>query len=333
MAGAGASGEYPDPVLFRLTEEPNHKAFSLLLPKGWQLEGGITLTEHGLNADYSITSPDPSGVKLRWLPSVPYVDSAVAIRQWPILSPSVGSHVYGYSVQPRQSANEYIRNLAIPHLYPAFEKSLLTATDQRNIPNLTHYLQQNQKDPLQRRQTTLYDASIVSFSFEQDGRRYYEQILTVIEEYTGVHDGYWRNTETISVRAPEGQFDYWGPVLSVIMRSQEYDADWMAKVMQGAVLRDPVPDYHAIAKESISRQKDIAALVTEALFPGRRPDEPYLDPHDGGKKRGSGDWKYRWVGQTGSILYTDSDEYDPNTEPGLGQAEFLRARSTLQPSH
>lgn len=74
-----------DAVIFQRVQEPKENAFSLLIPKGWKLEGGIfrvdPLTQGGpsqsiaAKLDFSVKKDNEGSVMIRWLPDVLFFDA------------------------------------------------------------------------------------------------------------------------------------------------------------------------------------------------------------------------------------------------------------------
>ena len=39
---------------------------------------------------------------------------------------------------------------------------------------------------------------------------------------------------------------------------------------------------------------------------------------------GSNQWKHRWVNESGDVIYTDREDYDPNTDVHLNRSDYKR---------
>jgi hypothetical protein len=45
--------------------------------------------------------------------------------------------------------------------------------------------------------------------------------------------------------------------------------------------------------------------------------ELYVKPANQGSRAGSNEWKHRWVGPDGQVIYTDDGSWNPNHDPAL----------------
>jgi len=52
--------------------------------------------------------------------------------------------------------------------------------------------------------------------------------------------------------------------------------------------------------------------------------EEYVNPYTHEVEVGSNQWKYRWVNESEEVIYTDSEEYDPNTDVELNRSDYKR---------
>ena len=54
--------------------------------------------------------------------------------------------------------------------------------------------------------------------------------------------------------------------------------------------------------------------------------EEYVNPYTNEIEIGTNQWQYRWVSESGDVIYTDSEEYDPNIDINLNRSDFKRSR-------
>jgi hypothetical protein len=75
-------------MIFQRVAEPRENAFTLLIPKGWQIEGGILrinpLTQGGAaqsiaaKIDFAVKKDRQGSVMIRWLPDMLYFDARMS---------------------------------------------------------------------------------------------------------------------------------------------------------------------------------------------------------------------------------------------------------------
>ena len=53
--------------------------------------------------------------------------------------------------------------------------------------------------------------------------------------------------------------------------------------------------------------------------------EDYVNPFTHEVERGSNDWKYRWVTPSGEEVYSNADDYDPNSDLTINHTGFKRS--------
>lgn len=114
-------------MVFTRVHEPREKAFSVLIPRGWQVEGGIFRLDPSAQGgaaqsiaakvDFAVKK-DPAGtVLMRWLPDMLYFD--------PRYSPAArmglmqtGSNYNGMLVHPLVPASQFMIQMAFPYAHP-----------------------------------------------------------------------------------------------------------------------------------------------------------------------------------------------------------------------
>ena len=91
-----------------------------------------------------------------------------------------GSNYQGMTVWPILPTVQFLHEVAFQSLHP--QASGVQIEDQRTLPTLAQrYLQRVQAIPIQT--TFSYDAATTTISYSERGRRYREQMITVIENW------------------------------------------------------------------------------------------------------------------------------------------------------
>ncbi len=133
--------------LFQRLSEPHESAFTLSVPHGWLLDGGIVRADfarQAINAqfieakiDFTVKQDDRGTVAIRWCPEVKYCDMrySMAGAFFP-----VGSSYQGMVVMPVMSAVDFLVRVAFPWAHPA--ASAVSVVGQRSEPLLVQAYRQ-----------------------------------------------------------------------------------------------------------------------------------------------------------------------------------------------
>ena len=107
---------------FERKNEPKEQAFSILVPKGWKVEGGIyrvnplqtggPLNSMEAKCDMTLKSDAKGTVSFRILPDIVYAHAGVGGGFFPI-----GSYYQGAEVRPIVDPATYLQNI-IPTMHP-----------------------------------------------------------------------------------------------------------------------------------------------------------------------------------------------------------------------
>ncbi|MFC1639631.1 hypothetical protein ACFL3B_02585 [Gemmatimonadota bacterium] len=323
-------------VLFERVAEPREQAFTLLVPKGWQLRGGIVRvdpTRQGGPAqsiaakiDFAVQSDGDGSVMIYWPPDMLYFDARhTPAGQMGLFQP--GSNYQGMTVWPVLPAIQFLQELAFRSLHP--QASGVQIEDQRNLLALAQrYLQRVRAFPIQT--TFSYDAATTTVSYSEGGRRYREQMITVIENWGQMGAGMWGNKETIVFRAPADEFDRWLPILSIVQRSVQLNTQWLAGELRGQIQRGEIAlqtqrEINQINQQISDHQQTTTAEIHNDMFLTLTDQEEYVNPYSNEVEVGSNQWQHRWVNDRGDVIYSDREAYDPNTDVQLSVSGFRRS--------
>ena len=333
-ANAG-KGPAAKTLLFTRVSEPNERAFTLLVPKGWTTEGGITRVNPlaangsgntiGAKVDFSVKKDAAGTVMLRWLPSITYVDT----RGTPVASMFPPGSLYnGMPVVPLGGAADFLARAAFPFARPA--ASDVRVVEQKPVPEAVRaYQGQATRNGLAQLGVT-YDAATVTVTYTEGGTRYREVLFTVIESLGQTGGGIWSNKDTLTARAPEAEFDAWKAVGDTIRTSVQVDPAWLQGELRGQAQRGQAAAetqaYLQNADREIvqNRQRTNSEIRNDGylLLTGQ---EDYVNPYTKQVERGTNAWQNRWVDEAGNVLYTNDAGYDPNVDPALSKTGFKRS--------
>ena len=334
-AGLAAQSVLPKTLIFQRVAEPRENAFTLLIPKGWTVEGGIFRVDPTMQGgsgnsiaaklDFSVKSDAAGSVMVRWLPDMLYFDARNSPAGQMGLFPT-GSNYNGMTVYPLMSPFQFIQQIVVPYSHPSaggfqilqnHPCPKVAAGYQERIRAVAPYL------------SFAYDAGFVVSSYSENGVRYKEKMNCVIENWGQMGQGMWGNKETFYFRAPEANFSDWEPVFSEIMQSVKMDGRWLSGELKGQIQRGEIAaqtqrDIQRIDNEIAQHRRQTNAEIHHDMFLTLTSQEEFVNPYTNEVETGSNQWKYRWVDQGGEIIYTDEESYDPNIDVRLNRTGFKR---------
>jgi len=305
-------------------QEPREAAFTLLLPQGWQMEGGIfriNAAQAGgpLNALEAkcelVLKNDAAGtIAMRIHPDVVYAHHGIGGGLW-----AVGSSYQGAEVRPVESAQAHLRTL-FEAAHPQAGNAVFTkecrlpgeiGSMNRGAAFMNSLLQQIGGSHMMFR----HDAAGAVIEYDEGGRRFREVWLTGIVDQRAAMT--WKNTRTLSFRAPVEEFDRWRPIMDIVRFSIRFNTEWILKESKGQRERadfilkvfDEVRriDQEIARKSTVTREEimnDNFLVLTE--------QEEFVNPHTGEIETDTDAFQYRWSTDGGDVYYTNEEGVDPN---------------------
>lgn len=338
-ASGAPSGPKPARILLQRHWEPNEKAFTVLVPKGWQIAGGIfnvnPLQTNGPGntispkCDFTVKSDNRGNIMVRWLPSWNYADLTYSPTGFGLFKP--GQYYQGMPVRVMVNAKQFITELLAKERPQASNLQVLaedpmnevTAAFTQKAEAVNNSLRQLGKAPLR------FESLAVVVEYTEGGQRFRETFMTTIADNR--HGAFqWSNENTIACRAPAAAFDSWKPVLDMIQTSRQANPQWLAAVEKAAGQR---------AKGALETQQYINRVANEIVENRRRThaemrheqwlfisgQEEYKNPFTGEIERGTSAYRYRWENNQGEVLYVDENSYDPNRYEEYNSREWKRS--------
>jgi hypothetical protein len=322
-------------MVFTRVHEPREKAFSLLVPKGWQVEGGIfrvdPLKQGGAaqsiaaKLDFTVKKDSAGTVLMRWLPDLLYFDPRYSPAAQMGLLP-VGSNYNGMLVCPLMPAARFIREMAFPYAHPQ-ARNLNVAGNKALTEVAGNYQRRvNQFFPQMGFQ---YDAALSEMTYHDGGVEYEEKMVVVIEDWGRVGAGIWGNKETVLMRAPRAEFKKWEAVFSIIQNSVKIDPRWLSgeirgQLQRGQIALDTQQEIQRIGQEIATHRQKTNAEIHNDMFLTLTDQEEFVNPYTNEIDVGSNQWKYRWVNESGDVVYTDNESYNPNVDIRLNRSDYKK---------
>lgn len=324
-------------IMFNRKNEPNENAFSILVPKGWKIEGGIfrvnPTTQGGpaqsiaAKIDFAVKKDKKGSVMIRWLPDMLYFD----VRNTPAGQMGMfpeGSNYQGMTVSYIKSAENFIREIAFPYAHPKADN--IRIVERKKLPGVINNYSKRVKQ-LMPFTTMSYDAAIIKFRYDENGDRYEESIVSLIEDWGRLGAGMWGNKETFLIRTPVGQFKEYAPVFSVIQNSVKINLQWIIGEVKGQATRGRIAintqkEIQRIGKEIAEQRKETNAEINNDMFLTLTEQEEYVNPYTNEIEVGSNQWKYRWENESGDIIYTNDENYNPTTDININRNDYKKSK-------
>ncbi len=335
------SAQEPKPgraIHVRRVAEPKEGAFTLLVPNGWLVEGGIfrinPLVAGGPfnsmwpKCDLTVKKDRAGTVLIRILPGMNYADFShprFAIQRQ--LHPP-GSKYQGGLVRPLPPLRDFLTDL-FQQLHP--QANPVKEAQYYPLPELAQLADRSNKaanDALQRLglPTISTDAGVLLAEYEEGGIRYKEALITAITDGRGLA-AYWNNCETIQLRAPSAETARWQPVMEVIARSVEINPTWFQRQVRqtdklGKILADAAASIRKDQQQLWENRQKIMERIDTDWMLYRTGQADYVNPYTNQVERDTSAWQYRWVTRTGEIIYSDDPNYNPNADSGVWNQQW-----------
>lgn len=324
-------------VVFKRITEPREQAFTVLIPQGWQVEGGIVrvnpLTQGGpaqsiaAKVDFIIKKDSVGTVMERWLPDITWYDPRwTPIGQMGMIR--VGDNYQGMTVMPVMSAQDFLRQIVFIQYHPGVSEVKILET--LRLPKLAEaYHQAAYKTVGTLASSLRYDAALMRVAYTESNMRYKEMLVTVIEDTGAAGTGMWNNKLTFFMRAPEDEYVNWEPIFAVINHSIRISPAWMAGEIKGQLTRNKILDktqkeIQRIGREIADHRYRTNAEIQNDMFLTLMGQEEYVNPYTKEVEIGTDKWKHRWINESGDVLYTDNESYNPNLDVHLNRSDYKR---------
>lgn len=330
------SSPIPTTQVFQRLPEPREAAFTILVPKGWQMEGGVLRIDPlaqggpaqsiGAKVDFAVKNDATGSVMIRWLPDILYYDARMSPAGQMGLFPP-GSNYQGMTVWPLLSADQFITQIVFPYAHP--NARAMQIIDKKSLDPLAQsYLQRSQAS--MPGSTFSYDAGLITLSYQENNLSFKEKIVTVIENWGALGTGMWGNRETFLVRAPAQQFERWESILSIVQNSIIVNQQWLVGELRGQIERGQIAlqtqqEVNRIAQEIVEHRQKTYAEIRNDMYLNLTDQEEYVNPFTNKVEIGSNQWQNRWVNDNGDIIYSNNQGYNPNNDVNLKRHDFKKS--------
>lgn len=298
----------------------NIEGATLLLPEGWNLEGGfVWMPLFSVQANLLVRASDPqTGAAVETLPLQFYV--------WPMqmaVPMQVGTNYLGsVLLPPPRNPVEFVENVYMQGPLQHLRGARLDDVD--DMPQLAAELARSHGSG-----RTVY-VSRLRYSYQFGGRAWEEEVYpTVVFEPADGVIAMWYGMGN-AMRAPAGELERMRPLLSVVVPSIRLTLDWSACLEQVRQM------YRQNRANQMQRTRELGRMLTEYREEMRRAHqqvyeermasqdrisfarreviggiETYVNPFDSHAVELPSGYSYHWASDDGTIISTDSPTLDP----------------------
>jgi hypothetical protein len=313
-------------LLMQRTWEPNEKAFTFLVPKGWNFKGGIfnvnPLTQNGPGnsmapkCDLVVQKDDRGTVMTRFAPAWNYADLTYSPTGFSLFRP--GQYYQGMLVKVLPTPKQFLTEMFQTTRPQATQVTVIAEDSMREMVEAVYKANQQINQQLQQMglKPNRYDGMAMLVEYTEGGQRYREVLRTIITDArTGAF--MWTNEHTIQFRAPMNEFEAWKPALDVIYNSIELNPQWIAAVTRAMDQRakmalDTQRYINKVANEIVENRRRTHAEIRYENYLFITGQDEYVNPFTKKVELDTSAYRHRWMNNHGDILYTDENVYNPN---------------------
>ncbi len=300
------------------------EAFSILVPKGWQVTGGVQwrpLFARAAEVQTHVEDPS-SGVTLDWLP----IEDFIYLQAPPGLDAPVGGNYQGkLFVPPITDPAQFVQSFWMPGVLSELKGAQVESVTP--LPKIAQVFLQNAGG-----QGVAYTYRI-RYAYERNGQPWERDVtftLYFVGDPSTVVSWYVYGASTAA--APAGRLDQSTPLLSTILASRTTTPQWEATqtlvaqiFYQG--LRQEIADDIAFGK-MLAQYEEQTMQLQQQVIADRQASEDrnaevfretlggvqtYDDPVNGYPVELPIGYQTYWVNEKGEYLAVDEASFDPNT--------------------
>ncbi len=320
-----AFGQTAKGILFNRVSEPREGAFTILVPRGWQHDGGIYRINAAnaggpLNAieakcDLIFKSDSKGTVAFRILPDIVYGHVGIGGGFW-----APGSNYQGAEVRQLEDARTHVRSIfSMLHggaVVPKIRKLVQLPGEKTAMERGLAYTNSLFAQVGLSHMTFQCDAAGGVFEYTENNVRFREVILAGVVDMRAALT--WKNTRTLAFRAPVAEFEKWRPVMDIMRFSVQLNPQWILKEAKGQRERADVVmkvyneiqriDREIVRNTTINREE-----IMNDNYLVLTGQEEYVNPHTNKVETDTDAYRYRWMTDGGDVYYTNSEDENPNT--------------------
>jgi len=310
-------------------------ALTYLVPAGWQSFGRVEwLPQWQRLVDLQTRVSDPqTGLTVEWLPLQDFIWFVAPVG----LEAPVGSNYQGKAyVPPVFDPAQFVADFWMPSTLAHLSSATLVST--RQVPTVADEFKRAFGGPADA------TAFVLRYAYTQNGQPWEEDVSFALLYAAGAEITSWFVNFAYTARAPAGQLDRDGGVVSTIFSSRVTSPEWEATfrltqqlftqgiqqqmadtVAFGQLLAQHRAETQAlqqqVTQERLDSQDRIADLRGEVLS----GVQTFVDPINQTYVQLPQNWSTYWVNAQGDYIATDQPGFDPNSQGGGWQRLQPRA--------
>lgn len=306
------------------------EAFSMLIPEGWSVSGGIIWRQHATMPgaiSLSIKSPDEL-YELRLVPSMPYYWSHNPLS---LFGAAEGSQYMGNEV--RRPVSNFLQYVDQYVLHRSGMRCRIVGHSRH--PELENVLRS--ENPAGFGREVFIDAGIAKVEYAFKGYMF-EGDITCGIVITNMMYGQssWIADKIISTRAPKGKLQDAGKVFAVMLKSFKFNLRWFnlyhslvqsltQYVMQNisdagfisGIIRNTFEEVSDTVRRSYETQQAANDRVYRGISESIRGVNTFYDPYKGYSVEIPNAYRYVYANPLGEYIVTDNPNYNPNVGSNL----------------
>jgi len=312
------------------------EAFRLLIPKGWQAQGGIQWSSNpALPATSRFRFFNPQGAEqFELLPTQSFfwTDNPLFLSTNP-----PGTLRFGTLVAPPVDLEGAFARVLLPQFRGGIEGFAVVSREA--VPDLAKLAVGPAAPGVESRG----DAGKLRFAYRADGQAFEEEMYAAVTNFVtqlppSMLAGpsfidYWFVDYVFSFRAARGELDAHAPLFQTMLFSLQVNPRWFAKVVN---TKEYLAQMAIRGIQAVGRAGEIAARAGSDLRAEQQADwerrqaaqdraaenftdyvrgvERFMDPHAGTEVELPVGYGYAWANDLGEYVITASPSYNPNTE-------------------
>jgi DNA-directed RNA polymerase subunit RPC12/RpoP len=333
-AGAVVSGIPLKPFAY-YDPQSNLEAFSLLVPQGWQVNGGVAWATDrpAAPAQIGLQLANPNGLEaFELFPNLYFTWNNNPLLQ---MTKPPGSLYFGYEVRKPAAAREALRQYVLPR-YRKIQG--LAVVDEGPAFELLQVATRNQPAQAPGAQVSS-DAARFRLHYTLNNQAIAEEMSAVVEYTRIVAPGIFGGAETIfwniayltSFRGSRERLESYADLYRAIFSSVKINPAWTALVQQviqgltsnqirhiqqiGAISRQISQNADQMREQNLRGWQERSAAydrVSEQFSQTIRGVDPYYDPNTGQNVELPSGYTQAWSTPLGEYLLTDDPTFNPN---------------------
>ena len=321
--------------VFNWQWEPREKAFKVLIPQDWKIEGGIFRIDPNTGGgaanaieaklDFIIKKDATGSVMTHWFPDMFYFDSRYSPAGQMGMFP-VGSNYNGMTVLPFMSPSQFAVQVVLPYAHPGATQAKITS--QKDLPELARAVRQ--EDNMVIEMGFSYAASVTTVEYVEKGTTYEEKFVVAIMNLGQAGAGMWKNRYTYSIRAPKGELKEFEPLFAAIGNSVTLNRQWVIGEVRGQMTRAGImnatlEEINRIGQEITNHRQKTNEIIQNDMYLNLTGQEEYVNPYTNEIELGTNLWDHRWSSNSDFVIYSDDPNFDPNRISELNHFEYKKS--------